>query len=124
MLPDQIVQPVQPIQPISTGISEADTLMNQLHKVLSAEPVGTYYQPSNVVRPDITAAGGVVPTVRRYRVIADKIMVPYKDETGPTVGRDQFLSGDVTEADLHAAGCNIPYLVAAGHIVEDGYIRV
>lgn len=103
-----------------------DSLMKQLHQKLSVEPIGTHYNPSNVVRPEFTAAGGYVPTVRRYTIIEPyKIAVPYPpDATGPVVGRDTFLEGDISEADLIAARANIAYLLQAGIIIENGYMRI
>lgn len=107
--------------PFTPPPSNVDNLMSQLSKALTPSPIGTHYQGSTVVRPDVPITGGVVSAVRSYIVVVDKIMIPYKDMTGPLVGQDGFLEGQVSESDLIAAGCNISYLLALGHIVENGF---
>lgn len=114
---------------VSPGaVSGIDQLMQGIHRSLS--PIITKYNPTPAPTPGAISAqpatifnGGNLMTMRRYRILVDKIMIPYKgDDRGP--GRDGYLSGYATEADLLAAGCNVDYLVKFGHIEDAGFVAV
>lgn len=109
---------------LAPSVTATDTLIRQINRQLTPTPIGSYYKPSSMVSPDRSIAGGHVPMSRRYQILVDKILIPYKLEGQARVGQDGYLEGIVSEADLIAAGCNIQYLVDMGHIVEAGFFAV
>ena len=103
-----------------TPQTDFDKLMGKISTSLYGDkPPGTYYQPGQS-SPD-SSAGGHVPSIRRYKIIVDKILVPNNGSLPATA--KEYLEGNVTEADLIAAGCHIPFLLDRGHIIPDGYTR-